>query len=393
MNFILIVFTFLLYGFIRNKRNAINRFLTIETIVLVVVSGLRHPSVGNDTYNYLYLLKDSRYDNIDGLLSSFFDGFMSTEYTFRDPGYWLFQTLFAKITTEQIPFLLTIAVITLVPFACFNKRFLHKLNYILFSYVLFICLLYSNFPNQFVRQCCAFSFMCIGYISLSNNKNLKFIILTLIASTFHKSALILIVFYVIYKYIPAKYYLLLGYIGFFTLLFVPTLAITLMGDVGEIYVGYFNVETDKSVIIVFFLAFLYLMVTHLILSKQFSIQENKLQLCGVCVLFMLTPSIYIASTAFRIISYFLVWDCVLIPQIIDKYSQKKVLLVALYIILLYKSYPRNNDFRYFYWEDLKLHDMYTKLDVCDKCIKKDYININNMVCYATQNINYYNNVQ
>lgn len=393
MNFILIVFTLALYSFVRNKQNAINKFLAIETIVLVVISGLRHSAIGNDTYNYLYFLKESRYENIEDLLKSFFSGLMSTDYDFRDPGYWLFQTLFSRITTEQIPFLLTIAVITLVPFAYFNKRFLHKLSHILFSYVLFICLLYSNFPNQFIRQCCAFSLMCIGYIGLSQNKDYKFIIFVLIASTFHKSALILIVFYIVYKYVPAKYYLLLSYIVFFTILFVPTFAMAIMGDAGEIYMGYIGDENvDKSVIIVFFLAFLHLMATHSVIFRKVDIRDNRLQLCGICFLFMLTPSIYISPTAFRIISYFFIWDCVFVPVLIEKYNQRKILYVILYFILLYKSYPKNNDFQYFYWENLNLHDRYTRLDSGFEHHTNGTYNTNNTIYYATQNFHYYHYV-
>lgn len=356
MIFILLTFTILLYHILKKSSLFLRKFLFFENAVLIFVSSLKHTNIGSDTERYLYLLEKSKNDSIISRITNFIPGYISIDYTNRDPGYAIIEKIISMVSTDSFFFFLVIALITLLPFASFNREYFKDKKQLLFSYILFIFFLFSNFPNQFARQCCAFGFICYGYKYFKHCDITKSLLMVFLASTFHKSALIVIPMFLMYKYIQPKYYLWIGLCGFAAVSLVPQLLFTLLGDVATIYANYFEPKDHYSVIIVYFLVALYILYFYPILSKKIDANEYRLELCGATWSFMLCPMIYIDPSVFRIISYFLIWNGILLPLVIDKYKQKLIIFFTIYLLFLFKSLPTDG-IKWFYWQDVPKNEI------------------------------------
>lgn len=355
MIFVLIVFTFLLNWYLKNKPNYLNRFLICETSVCIIISSLKHEFVGPDTLNYLNMLKQVQGTSFFNIFTSFWDMYFTEDYLARDPGYMMFEKLISLVTTDRILFFFVNSVLFLIPFALFNKEFLKTEKHIVFSYVFYLFFLFSNFPNHVVRQCCALSFILIGYICLKHKNDKLALILFLFSSTFHKSALIVLLMYLMYKYISPKYYLIISVVLFIIVITIPQLLFNFLGSTASVYKDYFESDKNYSVIIVYFLTVLFGMIVYKIISGKIDIEKFRLEYCGVCWVFMLSPMIYVDPSAFRIIAYFLVWYSIFLPVVIDVYMKRKLITLIIFSLFLYKSIPYNG-VKWFYWQDVPRYD-------------------------------------
>lgn len=344
------------------KRNdKADTFITLTTILLIIVSGLRNKAVGSDTYRYIQSLQNAVYEKWGDLFSNFVEGYVNPDNSIKDPGYQLINKFISEITTEQVPFLILIAVLTLVPLAMFLRKQLETdTNALCFAFVFYVSLMYANLPNQLVRQALSFALILYAYNSLEKHKDYRFFLLVLLASTIHKSALILILYYILVRFVKAKYIIYCAPIVFFTVLMFPEYFIVLAGDAGDVYGAYVNSmyysSNSKPYLVLVLISLFYSLLLIAFRNRYITEEGHKQGIVGVCMSFALVPVVRIDPNLIRIILYFMVWICVMVPASVNGMKSSKLIYLLLYLALIFKSLGAG-EYK-FYWQDMQLNDSY-----------------------------------
>lgn len=167
--------------------NSIYKFLFISLIVLFwFLTAFRGSSIGNDTIHYL---KYYIYFANNGINQNFH----------IELGYQYFCLIISKINPD--PYFLLFVCATICYFICGLCIYKHS-NNVLFSTLLLFCVAFSFFTSG-LRQSIAMVIVLIAYMKIKDNKKLIAIILILLASLFHVSALITLLWFA-HKHIPKK---------------------------------------------------------------------------------------------------------------------------------------------------------------------------------------------
>ncbi|MBR6778572.1 MAG: EpsG family protein [Clostridia bacterium] len=175
--------------------NFIFKFRLISVLALVIISTFRCYSVGADTLNYRI-----EFENFKSL--SIKDCFASSRF---EIGYLLTTMIIAKIGLSFRFVILLSSLFTAYCFIRFIKEFSPNKC---MSIVMFVGLgLFAQSLN-IIRHIIALDFVLLSIILLFKNKIFKSIILVLIASLFHVTALVAILF-VGFKYLKLSYPLLI----------------------------------------------------------------------------------------------------------------------------------------------------------------------------------------
>ena len=176
----------------------------------VLISGLRHWTIGADTYSYyksFVNVKDlswgKAFDNLFGYL---FKG-----YEVKDPGYYIFQKFFRLFTTDYQLFLVLIACIFTITMAVWIYRYSDDP---LFSFVLYSTLFYEFFALTGHRQTIATALVVFwGYKYIKERKLIKFAGIALVAFVIHKSSIVFVPFYFLANVSITPLYIAIAFIA------------------------------------------------------------------------------------------------------------------------------------------------------------------------------------
>lgn len=205
----------MLFGsiFILYKPSSQNKklFCILVTIQLILLSRLRHISIGADTYSYKVYsfdisINETWMDLVNDFVNIIFKG-----ATGKDPGYHLFEKLIQIFSTNYQVFLIVIVLIFNVPFGVWIYK-----NSIepCMSFLIYFCLFSSFFMITGLRQTIATALVVlIGYKFIKERKFWLFLVLMLVDSTIHKSAICFFQFYFIAnKTITKKYLTIMSFV-------------------------------------------------------------------------------------------------------------------------------------------------------------------------------------
>lgn len=252
-----------------NKTNASRiTFISLTTIHLIIVSGLRSINVGADTLVYREVFNSLK--NVP--LNETFSVYRKFEH-----GYQLLTYFFSNVFGSFNLYLFFISVFIYVVLGYIIYKF--SLNPF-FSYVLYIVLGLFDFNLSGLRQSLAMSIVLFSIVFLLNRKFIRFFLTILAASLFHKTALIFIVIYpLIYSPLNNLYKKLYSVILLFLLLFgykITEILITFFQEGYMSYVSGFNITKR-------FLIFFGLLVISWLI-KYFKVNNKNNHLFDVLVI-------------------------------------------------------------------------------------------------------------
>lgn len=213
--FLIVLFGIIFLGAKSSKRNK-KIFCTLSTIQWVIISGLRHISIGADTLGY----KVNRFDfTVYKTWGTIFEDFINIIFkgaSGKDPGYTLFEKFVQIFTTNYQIFLIVIALIFTIPFGIWVYK---NSSEPCISFLIYSCLFYSFFSITGHRQAIATALaILIGYKFMKERKIVLFLIIIFLAYTIHKSAIVVLPFYFLCnKKITKKYLVLFGMFSVFVL--------------------------------------------------------------------------------------------------------------------------------------------------------------------------------
>ncbi len=256
----------------------------------------------------------------------------------KDPFYYVFSWFFSRVFSDAQWWLAFVALAYI--FAVGLIIYKESENPVL-SFLAFLALAYFEFSLSGLRQTLALSFTVLSYFGIRNRNWKQFVILVLLASLFHRSALIFLIVYPIANTKVGKLHFVIA---------ILAVALFLVGEapirsflerylVDTQYEGYIERTVGLSMagFIIQLAIFVFCYVYYPVVSKKYEHANILYNLAFIGLLFQLFSSMI--AEVFRISMYFSVFNILLIPMVITAEKDQKIrLLETLGISLIFIAY-------------------------------------------------------
>jgi hypothetical protein len=302
-------------------------YLSVFLIIFVVI-GLRY-NVGSDYYSYI-----SIYNDIANL------GILSSRLTFRtEPLYALLNYIIYILFDNHLFVFLSTGLIIVSLYFISVQRYLKKTHYPVALFV-FLTGFYFGFFT-YIRLSIAAMIIMYGYKFLLDKKVFKWIMIVLIATGFHYTAIVMLP---IYFFVKKRFnktifnYIFISGIFMIILLF-PTLINLLLYNTK--YFSYFEGESFGNItgginqIILHLPVFLFIMYSS---KRILRYHENLSEIYKVFVYgSFIMPLVLYLGILDRMLIYFFLSQVILVPIALSSSPKRERLLIIFSIVLYYVS--------------------------------------------------------
>lgn len=182
-------YSFFLKGYKISKRKNKIGFIFISISVLIFILGFRAQTMGVDLKGYL-----PSFDKLNK--ASWTQIIHMNSYLNYEKGYVIFNKMVGSVWCDRQFFLFICAACSLLPVGIFIYR---NSNHMLFSMVIYMSLPCFLIVFSGLRQGIAIGITMLSVEFIKKKKLLKFVLLILLASTFHSSAIIFLIAYPLYR--------------------------------------------------------------------------------------------------------------------------------------------------------------------------------------------------
>ena len=316
---ILIVVTYIFIERILNLKNKEKIFLNVAFLEMLVFLGIRDVTIGTDLKNYIpyfEMIKQADWNN-----------FFILPF---EKGYFILNKILGAIGGENF-FLFVIAFISLYGVYFSIKRY--SQNYFC-SIFIFITFQFYIFLFSGLRQSIAFSIIWISIKYIKERKIIKFLLLVLLASTFHKTAIIFIpVYWIANKNITVRY---------FSLFLITLISIFIMkGTLVTLITRYMYKEYEVSsstggytlLIILFIILLFFILIRNQKIEKY---KENNIWFNMLMIAILIQSLASTQGNIARLTMYYSYSIIFLIPNILETLEDKKqkmLIEIVIYILL------------------------------------------------------------
>lgn len=339
-------------------------YIVVISIILILQSGLRNVAVGEDTYTYFLAFKEiSRmsWSNIEGSFNDYIRFGIG-----KDPGFMIFQKLFQYITIDFQWFLVFIAVFFFTSFGVFLYKNTTSISDCIIAYVVYSVMFYTFYSYTGLRQTIAMAILLLGYEFIKRKKLVWFTLMIIVASFFHKSALIFLLFYGLTYIKKTKILVWSVLISFpFLVFFSSKISYYFIALTGS-YSEYESTDKYKPFTFVGLMLVLTLIAA---LNHDAIVKDNKWK-----KFYFISFSMAIFFMAFvfeihgymRVVQYFSFFMILLIPEILnslERFSKKlkygiSIVTISIFIGLFLKV-NLSQEVKYaFFWQEMRLANHY-----------------------------------
>lgn len=335
-------------------------YIKFCSLFLILLSAFRHPGVGKDTYGYIQGFLAASSKSWQDVTAMFWDKYLNPDPTIgKDPMFYIFERAISTVCHNEYIYLLLIAIIVIVPLGILVFKNTTNTRQVLIFYLFYLNYFYTFIPNAAIRQSIACSFALWAFIALQSSqksKILKFIVLIVAGSFFHKSVLItLIVLPLLYIKSP-KFILYGSLLGFAIMLYAyQYVGMFLVADnnIYDMYSSssyYDSTGTNRPVFVLLVFALAYF-IQILGIGKDKNIESNNLAYVGSSMTIVLLPLIWMDPSAVRIIVFTGVWFALMLSKSIDMLpiSMKRLAYYAFILILVGRFLVSPMDY-WFCWQ-------------------------------------------
>lgn len=324
-----IIIKFLMGDVSKNKSKK-NIYLTICGLCIIFVMGLRSRLSGTtDTKIYCDIFDRVRmyYLSLGDYIASMQ---LENGFLFSEVGFSIYVWALARIFSDAQWLLIVSAVIMTV---CTLKFISKHSGDVTLSLVMFLCLGLFTFNMSGLRQCIAMSICLLAYDFIKEKKFIPFVLILILAMSFHKSALIF-GFSFLLIFIKPKLNHVLVFLTALALFIAFADDISFLYDslTGEDYSGGESFDSGGYITIAIYLI---IIVVTLLFNKNWNNSQLFLPLLltvvGVSLYVIRYTSVQIYE---RISYYFYFYTILLLPSVISKFESKsKVVINAVVSIL------------------------------------------------------------
>ena len=303
----------------------------IPFVFLVLFGSFRNYTVGTDTEVYVA----NFIDKID------YDYFKFNENI--EIGYQFFEYSLVKITNNYFWLFFVSSIFVIYPYLKVFRNYSE--NYFI-SVFLYITFGFYSFYFNGLRQAIAMSILIWGIPYLLNKNNFKFIFIIFVASLFHKSVLILILFYFLVNFRIKFEYKIISV--FLFSMFFSGLAVKYLAEINERYTGYAQVSENSGGYMIMGLHVIIGIILY-IYYKNFMINDKKFSILlqyyilGLAFLLPVTLLGSNPSGPQRLLLYFSWTIMLLIPTVMCRLKSVEMYIIFYLSLILY-FYLRTTSF-------------------------------------------------
>lgn len=306
--------------------------------IFTLMTGLRSLEIGPDTINY----RDS-YEIITNmswkeLLSDFYSYIHSTEgmlqnTELRDPAYNCFVK-FTQIFSHNYRFFMFImGLIVNIPL---GKWVYENSKKPYMTFLIYFILNFSFYGTTGYRQTIAFSLVTfIGYKYIRERRLLPFLVLVGIAFFFHKSALIVLLFYFLANKKITRLYTICALFGI-ALVFVYRMPFSQfwkqISGYGETYPGQYEGAGTWTFTAMLGLVLIVILIYKTLIIKYDIQATNYINAMILAAIF--DPLTFVNPSAMRIVEYFSIYLALLMPDVLCIVKKKDRSLASMMIVLV-----------------------------------------------------------
>ena len=307
-------------------------YCTIVAMQWILISGLRHISVGADTYAYYYAFERVKSTPWKTILLQNWD-YLFHGLEIKDPGYPLLEKIFQIFCGDYQVFLLFIAAVFTISMAVwiYKNSAMPCLSFLIYS-VLF----YAFYAVTGHRQTLATALIVfVGYKYIKEKKLLKFLVIAFIAFMLHKSSLVFIPYYFIAHIRITKPYVITmsGIIALIVLLGKRVYGpIALFMGFSEEQVEYSIGGSETYALILTLVCFVVLAVFPFIRKRR----KDANLLCNITFLTLMSSLLIFQNQGFmRIQQYYSLFIMITIPEVLlSLRKEERTLAYAATVIVL-----------------------------------------------------------
>ena len=326
------------------------RVCIVGSLGWIILSGLRHLSIGADTEAYSFSYDRIKKMSWDKLFQDLYDKYFLGE-EIKDPGFEIIEKASHFLTDSYQVFLVMIAVLFFVCLGVFIYKFSNN-PYI--SYILFSTLFYSFFAITGHRQTIATAFVVLlGSFLIYKKKLISFLIVVLLASTIHMSCLCFIPFYFISRIKINKLTLLMYWVGVAgSFVFRYQLLDLLQSMIG--YENYQDYEGASAGTFLYLLLAIGVVVTFF--HKKLLEGDNQLVVQMAINALMLacffSPLLLINQSMMRLVQYFSLFLMIILPNIVKIFAKKndKTIYTMVIVVVLVGLLAMTNPVYKYFWQ-------------------------------------------
>ena len=333
-----VIFLSIIYAFKKNKSKKTDKiFLIMAFIPMIIIMGFRGRTVGTDTYSYTVYFQQICDYSLTNALNFFPLGWVI-----------LNKVIGATLGIEPINYIFIVSMLTLILFMKFIYD--NSIN-VSISTILFILFFHYFSAFNGMRQYLAVAIVANSYKYLMENKNIKFILINLIATSIHPTAILFLCL------IPIK--MIKPTIGnIYKILFFSIFFILLLGPIAQIFVNIFPhyaLYLDESGIGTFgfgqgknrnvIITFIYIFFEIFMLIKMKNKENLKIEEHYMYVIINLIGILFcllsLTNTLFNRLSwYFIIFAIIYIPYCFKFFNGKdrfylNILFIAMMFIPCY----------------------------------------------------------
>lgn len=323
--YLLLLFSILLLGMFLEKNNK-KTYSILICIILTLIAGLRHYTIGNDTITYL----------------RFFNNVLSSYMTSRYEIGFIYFTLFIRRITDNFTIYLLIISFLFNYIICKLIR-KDSPNMIVSFLLFFLCRFFFNEMN-IMRQYISIAIIILGFKYIYKREFLQYFICIIVATLFHKSAFLCIILYFLYNVKITKkisIIICIASLVMFSLFYNVVNYITMKLNMYETYVDLFYGSNKIGNVISFIICLSIIFLSFYInkITKNNSLDKKENYYKWLLILATVTSFLSIKISIFsRIKNYFDLFVVIFIPIIVEKINGKKKFLIYFIIILLFGIY-------------------------------------------------------
>ncbi len=348
INILLVVF----WGFILiyNNKSDTNTKIYCGLVALqwILISGLRHISIGTDTANY-----KNWFESVKSISwSKVFDdlwGYIFQGKEVNDPGYNLIQKTFQIFCDDYQIFLLFIALI----FTSFMAVWIYNNSKDpCFSFILYSVLFYSFYAVTGHRQTIATALVVfIGYKYIKERKLVKFALLAFAAFLIHKSSVVFVPYYFLANITITPLYVIFALIIIAVIVLMGKSLYAPLSELlgfGEEQINYSKGGAETYALVLALMCIVILCFYYFYKHRT----ENATRIFNITLLTLMSSLLIFQNQSFmRVQQYYSLFLCVSFPEVIlsfERKSQTFVYLVTLIVLVFYLI--RNNPQYLFFWQ-------------------------------------------
>ncbi len=348
-NIALILLWALLLLLIRPNNTKKAAYCGLVCLQWVLISGLRHVTVGPDTLGYrrqfYQIAAESWGDRFAMFKTVYIDG------EGKDAGYYLLVKIFQIFSTNYQVFLLFVALLFMVGMSVWIYR---NSSMPCMSFLIYSVLFYSFFSITGIRQTIATALVIfIGYRFVKERRLLPFLAIALVAFTIHKSSVIFIPYYFIANFnITPRYVSVVAVIA----AIIVSFGKQIYGPVAE-FLGFSEgmIENEYGGAETFTFLMLSVCIASFVLYPW--IRKNrtdaKFLYNAIFLTTITTLLVYQNQSFMRIQQYYSLFIMLMIPEIIKVFGKKSVVTMLVYFMIaasMLLLFVRNHPYYRFFWQ-------------------------------------------